>query len=171
MTGTPSRPATGFTLIELLVVIVIIGILLGVATLSLNTSGPDRQVRREAQRISSLLQQASEEAVLTAQEIGVRFNDTGFHFTFLDSTGWQAYEGDDLLRKRELPPGMHIDLWLDGLKVSLSEGEGEAPQVFLLSSGETTPFELRIQDDDSRIGYRLQGDPFGVITLAAEATP
>ena len=50
----------GFTLIEILVVIVIIGIVMSIAMLSITLVGGDSQLREEAQRVVSLVEVAKD---------------------------------------------------------------------------------------------------------------
>ena len=167
---SPHRHRRGFTLIELLVVIVIIGVLAGITVLSMAPGGPDKRLRQETQRLLALLRYAAEDAVLTAREIGVRIEPDGYAFTFLDGDGWLPVQDDDLLRERRLPDGLRLELWLDGIRVSL-DGEADqgrpAPQLLLLSSGETTAFELRLRDREHDIDDRLRGDAFGGFRLIA----
>ena len=59
-----SRQQAGFTLLEMMVVVVIIGIIMSFATLSIG--GGDRradELKREAQRFMALLELASSEAI------------------------------------------------------------------------------------------------------------
>ncbi len=70
----------GFTLIELLVTIVIISIILSIAVLSLSLVGDDREVRKEAQRLMSLLEVAQDDAVLQGREFGVEFLIGSYRF-------------------------------------------------------------------------------------------
>ena len=66
-------PARGFTLIEILVVLVVVGITLAFATLSVNPSGPSDRLNIEAQRLLALTQDAADEAeVLGGRRLGSR---------------------------------------------------------------------------------------------------
>ena len=164
--------ASGFTLLEILVVVVIIGIFVGIATLSTDFVDFDRKMSQEARRLESLLQLASEEALLQSQDYGLRFFAGGYEFFVFDHAdqSWQPIEGDRVFQLRELDR-MTLELKVEGSDVeldaerampSLSEtdeadadaadedaGEEDAPlfptpQVVIFSSGEFTPFELTI---------------------------
>ena len=53
--------ASGFTLLEILVVIVIIGVMVTMATLSIGLLGADREVEEETRRFWAVLRQARAE--------------------------------------------------------------------------------------------------------------
>ena len=65
----------GFTLIEMLIVIVIIGVIVSMATLSVNMLGRDSQVEDQTRRFWAVLQQAREEAELQSINVGVFVSD------------------------------------------------------------------------------------------------
>jgi general secretion pathway protein H len=95
----------GFSLIEILVVIVIIGIIMSIAVLSITLVGGDSQLRDEAQRIVSLVDVARDESLLQGREFGLEFMQTSYRFVEFDplTLQWSEIIGDDTLRPRELP--------------------------------------------------------------------
>lgn len=157
---TPGRTA-GFTLLEVLVVIVIIGILVSLATLTLG-GGREARLTEETERLVALVELAREEAVFQSRELGLSFWRGGYAFFEMAAGGqWAPLQGDGLLRPRRLPEDMRLSLFVEDLEVSLSQVEKhDAPQVFLLSSGEVTPFEvtLRVEEGPAR---RLSADLLG----------
>lgn len=149
---SPPGRTNGFTLLELLVVIVIVSILFSFMTLTIRTRSPEDLIKQEAHRLNQLLQLALEEAVLRNTEYGLRFNNHGYQFLQLSEAGvWQTVEADKLLRKRELPPEMEIELAIEQIDVVIGEVDEDSedddeptekrlqPQVFLMSSEEITP--------------------------------
>jgi len=70
----------GFTLMEVLVVIVIVGIVISVATLSMNVLGTDRQTEEGARRCWAGWQQALEEGQLPALGIRVFVTRAGYEY-------------------------------------------------------------------------------------------
>lgn len=143
--------ARGFTLIELLVVLIIVGIITSLSVLGLAQNPQDRLLS-EAKRFAALLQIAQQEALLSSTEYGIGVWETGYGFYTLQAGGaWQLVSGqrDKTLRERQLPAGMQIQLYVDGLSSEVVAAEDlEQPQLMVLSSAEMTAFELYFRDDE-----------------------
>lgn len=186
----------GFTLFELLATVIIIGIVVTLAALSIGDNQSERE-RRTADQLAELLALAQEQALFSGDDLGVLFWRHGYSFFRLEDARWEGVADDPLLRARELPEGMELTLYLEGLKVKLSplsplprerrrsrttddkskdkdrdrkrsdkqeDKDRPQPQVFILSSGETTPFELRI-GDGSEPDTQLSSDALGHTTV------
>ena len=181
------RRLAGFTLIELLVVISVIGVITSMVLLSLSVLGDDRQLRREAHRISSLLELAQEEAVMQGREFGLEVMVNSYRFVEYDpyQSRWVEVLGDDTFRLRQLPADMEFDLLLedqvillktnaqqiddpDGSEFSAS-AEAYVPHIMILSSGDATPFELQVVRRDAQQVVILQGDLAGSIEMLTES--
>lgn len=171
--------ASGFTLIELLVVVVIMGIISAMVLLSFGILGDDRALQQQARRLSSLLELATDEAVMQGRDFGLEFMQAGYRFVELDPilNQWHEVTDDDLLRPRQLDEGMELELRLEDRPVSLAseasdidadeESEqrnrnGYLPHVLILSSGDVTPFNLRLVRWSDRSELSLE------MTLAGE---
>lgn len=158
------RRSGGFTLIELLVVLVILGSLVSLAVLSTGSSSSSREVRDEARRIAALIGVLADEAVLDNREYGLAIDSEGYRVLNYDetSTQWRDTGHTDAHR---LPEWMRLDLELDGTPLrlavpatrqrgnaGLSRESGstdtpeEQPQLLILSSGELSPFRLKVSD-------------------------
>ncbi len=159
----------GFTLIEILVVMFIVGLMFSLAVLSVGEGGQAESVRREAERFRALLVLAQERAVLEAREFSVSFTGDGYGFLVLEEDAWQSITDDDLFRDRKLPEGVSFELTANDLPVDLAdpgdEEKGPTPHVLVLSSGELTPFELRVYAGDGAIAYRIEGKVQGEVSL------
>jgi general secretion pathway protein H len=83
----------GFSLIEILVVIVIIGIVMSIAMLSITLAGGDNQLRDEAQRIMSLVEVARDESLLQGREFGLEFMQDSYRFVEAKATPGRARAG------------------------------------------------------------------------------
>jgi general secretion pathway protein H len=175
------HPAAGFTLLELMVVLVLIGIILTFAVLSLRGDKVAEAMERESQRLATLISLANDEAVLRGEELAIRFTETGYEFLVFSAAGWQQRADDNLLRPRTLPPGMLVRVEVDGDPPGLqrpAEDDDEedrkkeviTPQVFILSSGEMTPFSAIFEADQSRYRYHLGVSLFGESELEVEET-
>ncbi|TRX75706.1 type II secretion system protein GspH [Pseudomonas mangiferae] len=160
------RRAHGFTLIELLVVLVIIGTLVALTTFSTGIAGPGRELRNEAERLSSLIGVLADEAVLDNREYGVRFERDRYEVVRFEDDGRWAPLGDQAHR---LPAWAELRFELDGQALVLPSPSGDSkdrkakaslPQLLILSSGEFTPFRLQLRerrDDGARLALSSDG--------------
>lgn len=156
---------------EVLVTIVVIGIIVGSATLMFGDPGKD-EFTEEKDRLATLINLAQEEAVMQSRDYGIGFWEDGYGF--FEYTGmvdennqpvWPALEDDDMLRKRKLPKGMQLKLALEGIDIVMSAVEVDKPQVFILSSGEMSPFKLTMSFDD-RLQTTIDADALGNLEVA-----
>jgi general secretion pathway protein H len=149
----------GFTLIEVMVVVIIIGVLINFVTISFGRNSPEDQLKTEAQRLSSLIGLASEEALLRSVLIGVDISEEAYSFLSLDEEGTWVPMDDNLFRMRQLPEGMLFSI---ASTQQVGEDEEEnVPEIILLNSGEITPFELKLSSDRIESYYRLTGNEMG----------
>lgn len=152
----------GFTLIEVMVVLVIIGIMINYAVLSFGNNSKADQLETEATRFKSLLEVASEEALLRSSIMGIDILEDGYAFLRLEEGEWQPTD-DNLFRDRKLPDDMRLTL-ITGQPPGDAE-EKRTPEIILLNSGELTPFDLKITSLASDDYFRLSGGETGEVTL------
>ncbi len=168
----------GFTLLELIVVTLIIGLMVGVVSLS---SGLNRQhdVEEEIKRIAALVDLAAQESVFKSTEIALEFEEDRYRFLTLADNEWRSIEADKIFRERELPAGLELELFIEGEQqfefnieeFSLDEEEKDNhPRIFLFSSGELTPFELNLKNDDGDTLYTLTGSLTGELEIQKAET-
>lgn len=101
---------SGFTLIEVLVVLVIIGVVLTFATLSINPTGPSDRLDAASKRLAALAQTAADEAILSGQTIGLQIDAHGYRFIRLTDRGWKVIASPDSpLRPRRFHDDLHLD--------------------------------------------------------------
>ncbi|VAW87463.1 hypothetical protein MNBD_GAMMA16-1823 [hydrothermal vent metagenome] len=177
-----NKKSFGFTLLEMLIVVFIIGIILSMATLS---TGPQqyRLLKEEAQRITTLMSLARQESILEAQELAFALNDKTYQFQVFDGKTWLSLADDEVLRERQLPSNMVLEVNLYGETITFTsdnsetdDGDTESEEeedenrirILFLSSGEVTPFELFLRYDDQDQGLLVKGDMMGNFTIIEE---
>jgi len=178
----------GFTLIEVLVVLVIVGIISSIAMLSFGLlGGDDRILERDARRLSSLIEAVNDDAVLQGRDFGLELMISGYrwveHDPFLNQ--WFEVTDDEFMRERQLEEGTEFELFIEDHRVLLQEEAQETeddedspgrdltddylPHVLVLSSGDITPFELRIVRNSDRAEVTLTMSLAGEMEIGNDA--
>lgn len=158
------RRSSGFTLVEVMLVMLLIGLL--ATTVVMNFTGESREERleKEAERFQQLFQFVAETAMLKQQEWGLYVLPDRYGFLYYNNSEGKWAEANEPagLRQYTLPRDIVLKLELEGLPGEetnlLSQldwqlddddrqtGEDSKvpvlPQVFVLSSGEISPFQL-----------------------------
>lgn len=134
----------GFTLIEVLVVVMVIAIIASFAVLAIPDRSSDR-VATEAHRLAALIELSQNEAIMSSKELGLGFRRHGYEFYEQTEKGWKQIETDSVLRARDYSDDISFALRFDDIDVTLLHSSPKAPQIFILSSGEVTPFEARFK--------------------------
>ncbi|PKF58682.1 type II secretion system protein GspH [Alteromonadales bacterium alter-6D02] len=176
----------------------LVALLMGLAAtavmFAVDSSGPQKKLKRDTHKLAALTQYALDRATLTSRDFGIVFNGHKYHFVELVEQRWQAID-DKTLAEQQLQNGivaLEVEgfMWLPEqqdfssselfqdreVDRELDEKEKQhIPQVLVLSSGELTPFKatLRISDDNARFlsqeqqDYRvsLTADSLGLITV------
>lgn len=164
--SAPASRLRGFTLIELLVVVAIIGVVTAAVVLSLRGSGV-REVENAARRAQALVSLACERAVIGGRDIGFTPVLDGLRFGYFERDGWKAL-GDsrnDELRPRALGKDIALTAERDGEAMELAAEPPDEPAFACFSSGEMTPFVLRISRADAPQPWRLEGRLDGSLEL------
>ena len=180
------RRSAGFTLLELMVVLVLIGIIFSFAVLSMRGTDISDLMEQETRRLAMLLELAGDEAILRGEELAVNFTDDGYEFLVLQDNIWRSSGDDGLLKAYSLPADIELRLEVEGEPPELNnlagqEGEdsGESgedtvesltPQVFILSSGEMTPFSVTFMSFQSDYRYHLTVSLLGKVSWEFEET-
>lgn len=167
-TSLPRR-ATGFTLLELLVVVFIIGIMAAMFTLSVGVAGgTDRELRRETERLETLLALALEDATFQSHELGLRLYPKRYEFSVYDRGDLLDPKDDkwvpittDVFAPRELPEVFALELEIEGRAVKLERSAKDVakkyePQLTIFSSGDLSDsFNIRVRSVEEDRSYSL----------------
>ena len=167
----------GFTLLELMLVFLLMAMVsVGVMMTLPSASNSQEGVQWQVQRFSTLVQFAQDEALISGLQLGVVFTEKSYQFVFYDyeSKYWQPIENKQIQNKVELPDTLSLEYSLSGIEwdeldtedqdtfltdeylVNIEGQERQVdlkPQVYLMSSGEVTPFTvtLSVSDSDSNV--------------------
>ncbi len=184
-----NKLAKGFTLIELMLVLALMGFLFSTISLPELGKDPYDKVEHEAKKISTLIDMLSEHAVFNNVLTGFVIRDNEYGFLFYDGDKWLEIIEPPFARV-ELDENLIIQLRLDGLEwqeqnmlstvqwieeeqleelsEEVEDGQFVFPQVFILPSGEISPFELDViysDGFDTDISFRIQGEFVAPVTL------
>ena len=190
------KQQTGFTLIEIMLVLALMGLMISVVSYTaLGTNNYDK-VDQQAKRFQVVFDMASDYAILNQVQLGIRIDEKENTYTYValdDDDDWVELSGQKLFESHQLPENMTLQLFLDNLpwqqedqlftgslfdeELSVSDEGVEIgneedippppPQLFLLSSGDLTPFELTITFEDAF----SNDDPITFTLRAKEVTP
>lgn len=164
----------GFTLIEILVVMAIMGIMLGLGMFAFGDGGLSDKLEQESNRLYGLIKLAQEESILNSAEMALELDRDGYIFkqsVFNEKNKqyeWTAISADKLFRKRSLTAGIELDLKIENETLEL-DGKGsdeEQPiRMYILSSGELTPFVLTLKIGELEQYFEITGRMNGELKL------
>lgn len=178
----------GFTLLELMVVLVVIGVMLGLATVAI---GPrhSSDLQREARRLHAVLQMAVDEAQMQGVEMALSLSSgsssssslsqlNGYQFLMLDNEDltWSPVNlpqfdlyhlGNDISITIEID-GKRLDKemiqQLNRIQALQSQSQLQ-PVLLLLSSGEISPFIITLRHPLVEQAVKIGSDGVAEITI------
>jgi len=170
----------GFTLIEILVVLFIVSLLTGLVVANLPAFVSQADFEEEADRLKFVFEYGLETAQVDAVEIGVELATDSYGFVIFDESSqtWMPADAPQL-KHHTLPEGLILALTTEGEPLRLIEPTEETqasndtgisnapqPELLLLSSGETSIFELSLVAEDGWwMGLSTEG--FGDFVLSS----
>lgn len=149
----------GFTLVEILVVLLIVTILAGLTVTRLPAFARSADFDTEVRRIELLFSMARTEAILDSSEFGFRLSDTGYQFSKFDDASQSWRDAASPFQHRELPGEFRLTIRSDNDDFRLA-GE-KLPPILILSSGETTPFDLILESKTTSETRIFSSDGYG----------
>lgn len=162
--------ARGFTLLEVMLVLLLVGILASAVVINFSGNSPEQRLEKEVLRFSQVFQFIADSAQLRQQEWGLVVAAGQYAFVYYQADGWQWAQQPAAAKAYTLPEGITLTVELEGLpgeeQSLLSQLEWEyadeglatspeasspppLPQVFILSSGEVSPFRLTFSTEQS----------------------
>ena len=192
-TSAAGNEVKGFTLLELMLVILLIGLLSAMVTLNFSGESRQEKLTNEAERFQQISQFVAETALLKQQEWGLYVLPDRYGFLYYDysSSKWLQADEPEGLRQHKLPQDMTLTLELDGLEGAdsnlLSQLDWEIdedeqptdeqseipvlPQVFILSSGEISPFKLLfVEQSEVNLLYSAVSTDFSIPLTRSEVS-
>lgn len=199
-TRSGSSRQQGFTLLELLAVLLIMGIVSGMAMLSMFSVGPDRLMEEESRRLSQGLIHAAREAVLNHRPTGLVLGQSGYRFVSFRNQGWHTGEDDDpYWNYHPFPLGMKVSMNEEPLddgainafnksldsdsqgadeasgsrsdeKSDFSDKPNRAPHILFMPSGEHTPFVIRLKASPTLV-YEIATHTLGTVAMRRVLNP
>lgn len=187
-----THAVSGFTLIELLVVVLILGILMGSAVISIDLGGDQRALQAFGQRLIQRIDLARDRAIQNNQEWGMRVAADDYFFVAFDEEQRQWFAQQQAPFTPDIPPRpvifqlqVHDQFGVDSDAGMFTPRDGQnngskapgssrslmqrTPDLVFFSSGETMPFDLEvvIEDMPSRRadGFRISTDGFQPLRL------
>lgn len=196
------RQQQGFTLLEVMLVLALMGIAISIISFTNIGQDPTKKLDTETRRLQVVFDMASDFAVLNQEQLGLLLDEEKRTYTFVflnEDEKWLPIEDNKIFSEYTLDPEFSLSLALDGLpweeedslfdqevfdeELSVSNdgvqiGNEEdipppPPQIFIMSSGDITPFELSITyeedfSDVQAIEYLLQGKEYTPLTIVRD---
>ena len=155
----------GFTLIELLVVIVLLGIVTSFAVLSMGTGSAERKMEEEAKRLHALIKLVREESIIQAKEIAMEINKQEYMFLEYKDKKWIPLTSK-IFHARSIKEELEFKVDTEMQSKIFESEKQKLLRLYFLSSGEQTPFEMKINVKDiPHPYYRLVGQFNGKLKL------
>ncbi len=182
--------ARGFTLLELLVVLLVIGLAIGMVSIT-NPNHQSLIIKQQAQQFAHYTALLAEEALLDNSRLGIDLyrgasdgeERYGYRWLSHNNEGWQVQTLRDIPNEHLLPSGIQLRLTVNTLDYRINDKKPEPdstqhttqqqqliPAIELFSNGEITPFALVFfYQDKPDDYYRIQGDLLGRMAIDDQA--
>lgn len=185
------KAQSGFTLLEVMVVLTIIGLMLGMATLSSGGNELKQQAQQQALRMVTQLDAYRNEAVFQNIDLGLAMdgqstqlltyinvdnpqqmgNKSADEIKLIKKNPWVEYQGN-LKSNSDLPESLSLSLKLEDKQIDFNDlirDDTVKPAILFLSSDEYTPFKLSLHNEyDESFSVIIEGDGFSRFQVRTE---
>lgn len=168
----------GFTLLELIIVMFVMAVVISLVAPSINFGSDSEKVEKASKRFKAVFDLASDYAMLNNYELGLIVKDNNYRFVAFDGQRWIDFTAERYFEESNHEEGIELELELEGLiwaegnllnEVTFDVEEEDdnedkemlSPQIFILSSGDITPFRLTFtieKDLRESVHYQVTGD-------------
>ena len=104
----PSQTSSGFTLLEMMVVLVIMGVVMGAAMMTLSHASKEHTLKKTVLTLKANLHFARQQALLQNKAVAINLKKHGFCLQRLGPEGWQDWHFNSLSCTTN--PAWHLSL-------------------------------------------------------------
>lgn len=161
---------SGFTLLEFLVVLMILGVLTHFSIGAFSGSSEKQQIHIETKKLARLISLAASHASLNSQYIGLKVNRHSYYFVVRADDSWKPLR-DKLLRRVTLPQPLHLEFShtqeteQNATANDDVQKNSNIPNILIATSGEMSPFGIRIIGEENIAYFELLGKFSGHLTI------
>ncbi len=145
-------------------VVAIVAITFSLIQLSPSLGDENRELKRVGKDLGKMFRLLNQEAVFENRNYAVSVRDDGFLVLEYADGAWSQSE-DRFFKRIKLTGSLHSELIIENRVVDTSSKRAPEPHILILSSGEMTPFEWRIDDSRTQAGIVLQGNLLGSVLM------
>lgn len=139
--GSRKKISEGFTLIEILVVLIITGITVGFALMAFGDFGASRRIAMAGDQFANTLRLAQQQAILESSTLGIVVKNGRYQiYRYQPKEGWQPIARKGMFAAQHFPAQAVIQLKVSG------GAKKNTPDIIINSSGDLTPFTMRIMN-------------------------
>lgn len=131
-------------------VIFIVGLLSGVAVLTLPGKDGDALLNQQRYDLLGALRNARAEAVFSGRSLGLVWRGSSGEFQLRTAEGWVPVEEGILARPLKLEAGVQAQISIAGEPLKIEDNTTEkdsTPQIIFLGDGQVSPFEWQLQTE------------------------
>lgn len=162
-------------MVELLIAMVLIGLMTGMAMLSMGNADQSKQQQLEAKRLSMILVLAEQEAMVRSDAIAVEFFSQGYQFLSLQGNHWQPIVDDEIFKAHELQRPLQFTLQQDEQSVYINQKSGMTqnpqPQLVITPDGISENIKVSISHDKSDVWYGVKNSEEGWTVSSVDVLP